>query len=410
MNLNDRINEFAKLAVSVGINIKPGETLLIRADIEAYDFVRRCVKEAYSIGAKHVYVEYSDEYITRERYLNAPIESFDEYPSWQSDKYTDIAKNGGAFLSIISNDPDALKDIDSDRIARFQKVSAKYLKEWRSYTMNDRAKWSIVAVPSKKWAKKVFPTLDEEEALKKLWISILDASRVCENSIEAWKTHNAKLQEKTALLNKMNFKKLIYKSSKTDLTIGLPKGHIWVSGAAKDPLGNSFNPNIPTEEIYGMPHKYEVDGVVFSTKPLIYSGSIIDDFWFKFESGKIVDFGAEKGYENLKKLINTDEGSKRLGEIALVPYDSPISKSGILFYSTLFDENASCHLAIGAAYGSCIENGASIEDVDKDKIGMNQSLTHVDFMIGDNDLDISGITWDNKHIQIFKNGNWADFQ
>lgn len=407
MNLNDRIDKFAKLAIEVGVNIKPGETLLIRADISSYDFVRRCVKEAYRVGAKHVYIEYSDEYTTREKYLNAPSEAFDEYPQWQADKYTQIAKDGGAFLSVISNDPDAMKGIDPDRIGRFQKVAGKYLKEWRSYTMNDKSKWSIVAVPSEKWAKKVFPDLDKNEAFEKLWYSILDASRVGEDPVSEWKTHNENLNKRTMFLNDMKFKKLVYKSSKTDLTIGLPDGHIWVSGAAKDPLGNSFNPNIPTEEVYGMPHKYEVDGIVYSTKPLIYSGNLIDNFWFKFEKGEIVDFGAEKGYENLKKLIETDEGSKRLGEVALVPYNSPISESKIVFYSTLFDENASCHLAIGAAYGSCIENGSEILEEDKDKIGMNTSLTHVDFMVGDKDLNITGITQDGKEIPVFKDGNWA---
>lgn len=407
MTLNERINEFARLAVKTGVNIQPGETLLIRADVLAYDFARRCVQEAYKAGAKHVYVEYSDEFATREKYLNAPEEAFDEYPVWQSDKYTQIAKEGGAFLSILSNDPDAMKGVDPERIARFQKAASSHLKEWRSYTMNDRAKWSLVAVPSEKWAKKVFPELSESEAVEKLWYAILDASRVSEDAVSDWEVHNKNLKEKTKFMNDMDFRKLIYKSSKTDLVIGLPEGHKWVSGAAKDPLGNSFNPNIPTEEVYGMPHKYEVDGIVYSTKPLIYAGNLIDNFWFKFEKGKIVDFGAETGYENLKKLIETDEGSSRLGEVALVPYSSPISQSGIVFFSTLFDENASCHLAIGSAYGSCIENGANIKEEDKDAIGMNYSLTHVDFMVGDKDLNIVGITKDGKEVQVFKDGNWA---
>lgn len=205
----------------------------------------------------------------------------------------------------------------------------------------------------------------------------------------------------------MNFKELRYKSSKTDLVVGLPEGHIWESGASFDPKKNMFNPNIPTEEVFGMPHKYKVDGIVYSTKPLIYAGSLIDEFWIRFEEGKIVDYDAKIGKENLKNLVETDEGSLRLGEIALVPYDSPISNRNIIFYSTLFDENASCHLAIGAAYSSCIENGASFSEEEKDQIGMNVSMTHVDFMIGDKDMDIVGIKQDGTEFAIFKDGNWA---
>lgn len=407
MDLNTRIDKFAELAIKVGINVQPGETLLIRADVEARDFARRCFDEALKAGAKHVYIEYSDEVITKNKYLNAPTESFDEYPIWQSEKYTSIAKEGGSFLSIISNDPDLLSGVDPDRISRFQKKSGEHLKEWRSYMMTDRAKWSIVAVPSESWAKKVHPDLPTEDAVEKLWENILDCSRVTEDPIGEWERHNKNLKEKMEFLNKMDFRKLIYKSSKTDLTIGLPEGHIWLSGSSKDPKGNSFNPNIPTEEIYGMPHKYEVDGIVYSTKPLVYAGNLIDDFWIRYEKGRVVDFGAEKGYDNLKHLLETDEGSMRLGEVALVPYDSPISNRNIIFYTTLFDENASCHLALGSAYSSCIENGANLSEEEKDEVGMNTSLTHVDYMVGDKDLDIVGIKKDGEKFQIFKDGNWA---
>ena len=381
MSLDSRIDKFAQLAIKSGINVQPGESLLIRADVESRDFVRRCVKEAYKAGAKHVYVEYSDEVITREKYLNAPSEAFDEYPEWQSYKYTQIAKEGGSFLSIISNDPDLMKGVDPDRIGRFQKKAGKYLKEWRSYTLNDRVKWSIVAVPSLAWAKRVHPDLADEAAVEELWNNILDCSRVTEDPVAAWEDHNKNLKEKTAFMNKMNFKELRYKSSKTDLVIGLPDNHIWLGGAAKDPKGNFFNPNIPSEEIYGMPHKYKVDGIVHSTKPLVYAGSLIEDFWIRYEAGRVVDFDAKTGRDNLKNLI--------------------------VFYTTLFDENASCHLAIGAAYSSCVKDGANIADEDKDGLGINVSMTHVDFMIGDKDLDIVGIQQDGQEFQIFKDGNWA---
>ncbi|MDU3828614.1 MAG: aminopeptidase, partial [Peptostreptococcus sp.] len=300
-----------------------------------------------------------------------------------------------------------LAGVDPDRIARSQKIAGKYLKEWRSYTLSDKVKWSIVAVPSLKWAKRIHPDLDDEDAVRELWENILDCSRVSEDPIGDWAIHNKNLHDKRDFLNEMNFKELRYKSSKTDLVVGLPEGHIWESGASFDPKKNMFNPNIPTEEVFGMPHKYKVDGIVYSTKPLIYAGSLIDEFWIRFEEGKIVDYDAKIGKENLKNLVETDEGSLRLGEIALVPYDSPISNRNIIFYSTLFDENASCHLAIGAAYSSCIENGASFSEEEKDQIGMNVSMTHVDFMIGDKDMDIVGIKQDGTEFAIFKDGNWA---
>lgn len=407
MNLDLRIDSFAKLAIQTGVNIKPGDTLLIRADVQASDFARRCVKEAYKSGAKHVYVEYSDDVVTKEKYLNAPSEAFDEYPEWQSYKYTSIAKEGGAFLSIISDNPDLMKDVDPDRIGRFQKIAGKYLKEWRSYTLSDKVKWSIVAVPSLEWAKKVHPNLSDEQAVNTLWENILDCSRITEDPIKTWNDHNKNLKTRMNKLNEMNLKELRYTSSKTNLVVGLPENHNWLSGASTDLKGDLFNPNIPTEEIFGMPHKYKVDGIVYSTKPLVYAGSLIDNFWLKFESGKIVDFDAETGKENLKNLIETDEGSHRLGEIALVPYDSPISLKDIVFYSTLFDENASCHLAIGAAYTSNMINGSEIEEDQRDSVGMNSSMTHVDFMIGSKDLDIVGVKPDGDLVQIFKNGDWA---
>lgn len=407
MDLNKRIDRFAQLAIKTGINVQNGETLLIRADVESRDFARRCVKEAYKAGAKHVYLEYSDELVTRETYLSAPEDSFDEYPEWQSYKYTQIAKEGGSFLSILSSDPDLMKGVDSSRIGRFQKIAGKYLKEWRSYTLTDKVKWSIIATPSAAWASRVHPELSKEDAIEKLWIEILDCSRVTDNPVDEWKKHVSNLSKKTDWLNKMNFKKLHYKSSKTDLVIELPENHIWQSGSARDPQNIEFCPNIPTEEVYSMPHKYGVNGVVYSTKPLIYAGSLIDDFWIKFKDGKIVDFDAKSGKENLNDLINTDDGSSRLGEVALVPYDSPISNTDTVFYNTLFDENASCHLAIGAAYSSNIKNGENMNEDEMDKAGMNSSLTHVDFMIGDKDLNIVGVTNKEESFQIFKDGNWS---
>ncbi|MGL6106341.1 aminopeptidase [Romboutsia sp.] len=408
MNFERNLNEYAKLAVEVGVNIQPGQTLLVRSPIECANFVRKVVTQAYKLGAKNVHIEWSDEECTLIKYLNAPEETFNEFPRWVSDQYVDIAKDGGAFLTIYAQNPDLLKNVDPQRVANFQKASAKALKEWRSYTLSDKCKWSIVSIPTEAWATKVFADVSKEEAIDKLWEAIFKCTRIdTENPVEAWKKHNADLKVRTEFLNKNNFKTLRFKSSKTDLSMDLTEGHIWLSGASHDPNGISFNANMPTEEIFTMPHKFKVNGVVYSTKPLVYGGNIIDNFSLTFKDGKIVDYSAEKGYETLGKLIDTDEGSHYLGEVALVPFKSPISDTNIVFFNTLFDENASCHFALGSAYKTCIKDGDKIQDDEMDKYGVNDSLTHVDFMIGSNDMDIMGVTYDDTEVQIFKNGNWA---
>ena len=408
MDLDNNLKKYAELAIKIGVNIQPNQTLLIRTPIECADFVRHAVKCAYECGARNVFVEWSDEECSLARYLYAPDEVFNEFPRWISDQYVDIAKEGGAFLSIHAQNPDLLKNVDPKRVANYQKASGAALKEWRSYTLTDKCKWSIVSVPTKAWAQKVFPDVSADEAVNKLWNLIFKCTRVDkEDPIQSWHEHNENLEKRTAFLNEKNFKTLKYKSEKTDLTIGLPEDHIWESGASKDPNNINFNPNIPTEEIFTLPHKYEVNGIVHSSKPLVYGGNVIDDFSLTFKDGKIIDCSASQGEETLKNLIATDEGSHYLGEVALVPYSSPISDTNVVFYNTLYDENASCHLAIGSAYATCIKNGADLPKDEYDKYGINDSLTHVDFMIGTSDLDIVGITHKGENIQIFKNGNWA---
>ena len=408
MNFERNLEEYAKLAVQVGVNIQPGQTLLVRSPIECATFVRKVVEHAYKLGAKNVHIEWSDEECTLIKYLNAPEETFNEFPRWISDQYVDIAKEGGAFLTIYAQNPDLLKNVDPQRVANYQKASATALKEWRSYTLSDKCKWSIVSIPTESWATKVFPDVSSEEAVSKLWDAIFKCTRVdTENPVEAWKKHNADLKLRMDFLNDKNFKTLKFKSSKTDLTMELPEGHIWLSGASKDPNGVDFNANMPTEEVFSMPHKFKVNGVVHSTKPLVYGGNVIDNFSLTFKDGKIVDYTAEKGKETLGKLIDTDEGSHYLGEVALVPFKSPISDTNIVFFNTLFDENASCHFAIGSAYKTCIKDGDKIKDDELDKYGVNYSLTHVDFMIGSSDMNIVGITYDGNEVQIFKDGNWA---
>ena len=408
MSFELNLDKYAKLAVKVGVNIQPGQQLLVRSPIECASFVRKVVKHAYDAGAKDVHIEWSDDECTLIKYLNAPEETFNEYPKWASDKYVDIARDGGAFLTVYAQDPDLLKDVDPQRVSNAQKASAIALKEWRSYTMSDRCKWSIVSIPTESWAKKVFPDVSTDEAVNSLWDAIFKCTRVdTEDPVHSWDLHNANLKLRTDFLNDKNFKSLHFKSAKTDLTIELPKGHIWASGSSKDPKGDSFNANIPTEEIFSMPHKYGVNGIVYSTKPLVYGGNVIDEFSITFKDGKIVDFTAEKGYDTLQKLVDTDDGSHYLGEVALVPFKSPISDTNIVFFNTLFDENASCHLAIGAAYRSNIKDGADLKDEELDGLGVNYSLTHVDFMVGSSDMDIVGTTYENESVQLFKDGNWA---
>lgn len=408
MNFEKNLEKYAKLAIRVGVNIQKDQVLVLRTPIECADFARKIVKEAYLAGAKKVHIEWSDEECSLIEYMNAPDENFLEYPKWTAEKYTDIAKEGGAFLTIYAQNPDLLKDVNPERIANFQKASATALKKWRSYTSSDKCKWSIISIPTVSWATKVFPDVTESEAMEKLWDAIFKCTRVdTKDPIFAWKNHNESLKSKTDFLNKSNFKSLHFKSNKTDLIMHLPENHIWQSGSSKDPNGDDFNANIPTEEIFSMPHKFKVDGVVYSTKPLVYGGNTIDEFWLKFENGKILEFDAKQGFETLKKLIETDEGSHYLGEVALVPFNSPISNTDIIFYNTLFDENASCHFAIGSAYKNCIKDGTTYKDEELDKYGINDSLTHVDFMIGNSDMNIVGTTYDEKEIKIFENGNWA---
>jgi aminopeptidase len=407
-SFKENLEKYAELAVKVGINIQKGQTLVINAPLPAADFVRAAAKKAYEAGAKNVHVEWADEEVTKIKYLNAPDEAFTEYPMWRAKGLEEMAKAGAGFLSISASNPDLLKGVDPERISTANKTASKALDGYRSYVMADKAPWCVISVPTKEWAKKVFPEGSEDESVEKLWDSIFQATRVDrEDPVAAWTKHTENLNKKLEYLNNKRFKKLHYKSAVTDLTLELPEKHVWAGGGSTTESGTYFVANMPTEEVFTMPKKDGVNGVVRSTKPLNYSGNLIDNFTLKFENGKIVEFSAEQGYETLKKLIETDEGSHYLGEVALVPHDSPISNTNITFYNTLFDENASCHFALGKAYPTNLEGGASMSEEELAENGANTSLTHVDFMIGSPDLSIDGETSDGKLEPIFKNGNWA---
>jgi len=403
------LDKYADLCVRVGINIQKDQPLVISAPVEGVEFVRLLAKHAYEAGAKEVFVNWNDGDLTRMKFEYSPMEVFENFPKWYADCMEDYAEKGAGFISISAQDPYLLKGIDPKKIAANNKSSSIGLKKFREYTMNDINAWCVISIPTKKWAIRVFPDVNEEEAVEKLWDAIFKALRIYEEDpVEAWKKHLDNIESKVKFLNEKSFKKLYYKSSNgTDLEVELPEGHIWAGGGGKNTKGVYFVANMPTEEVFTMPHKYGVNGVVYSTKPLNYGGNLINNFSLTFKDGKVVDFTAEEGYEVLKDLLDLDEGAKRLGEVALVPFDSPISKSNIIFYNTLFDENASCHFALGKAYPTNIKGGSDMNEEELDKAGVNDSLTHVDFMVGTEDLNIVGETKEGEKVQIFENGNWA---
>lgn len=407
-NFTSNLSKYAELAVKIGVNIQKGQYLYITASTDANEFVRLVTKKAYEHGARHVFVDFIDDYITRQRYELAPEDSFDFYPEWKVQERESLAEQGAAFMSIMSQSPDLLKGIDSKRIAAAQKAAGIALNKYRQYVQSDKISWTVIAVPSKDWAAKVFPELPENEQVDALWSAIFKATRSnLEHPVEAWKQHNDTLHEKVDYLNAKNYAKLHYTAPGTDLTIELPKGHIWCGASSVNEQGHSFMANMPTEEVFTVPNKTGVNGYVASTKPLSYGGNIIDNFKISFENGRIMNIEAEQGEEVLKALVETDEGSHYLGEVALVPHQSPISDSGLLFFNTLFDENASNHLAIGSAYAFCLQGGKNMSSEELLQHGLNQSITHVDFMIGSQNMNIDGVTEDGKVEAIFRNGNWA---
>ncbi|MTH53067.1 aminopeptidase [Bacillus mangrovi] len=407
-NFQNNLEKYAELAVKVGVNIQKGQQLVIYAAIDTADFTREVAKKAYEAGARNVTVDWMDDTISRLKYEKAPDEVFTEYPMHRAKEREELAENNAAFMSIVSSNPDLLKGVDSKRIAAANKAAGKALDRYRQYVQSDKMSWCVIAAPSKDWALKVFPEADEEEAVAKLWDAIFKAVRVYEEDpVQAWKEHNASLHQKVDYLNSKKYKSLHYTAEGTDLTIDLHEKHQWVGAGSENEKGTPFMANMPTEEVFTVPVKTGVNGVVSSTKPLSYGGNLIDRFKLTFENGKIVKAEAETGEEILKTLIEADEGAQYLGEVALVPYDSPISKSGVLFYNTLFDENASNHLAIGSGYAFNIQGGKKMNRDQLAEHGVNSSITHVDFMIGSQSMDIDGILEDGTREPVFRNGDWA---
>jgi aminopeptidase len=407
--MKDMLKKYARLIVRTGVNLQKGQLLVLNSPVECAAFTRILAEEAYQEGAGDVIISWKDEVFSRIRFLHAPEKVFEEFPQWQREFYLSYMREGAAFVSIAASDPELMKDVDPNRLAKAQKTNNEALKEYRASLMNNKNVWCVVSVPTESWAKRVFPQASPEGAVEKLWQAIFKAVRVdTQDPVNAWEIHKRGLRRTTDVLNQYNFKFLNYKNSLgTNLTIELPQNHIWLGGSEYSTDGVEFIANMPTEEVFTVPKKTGVNGTVVCSKPLNYNGNLIEHFALDFVEGKIVAFRAEKGYEILKQLIETDDGSHYLGEVALVPHDSPISNSQILFFNTLFDENASCHLAIGKAYPVCIKGGKNMGAEKLEKLGINDSLTHEDFMIGTADLEITGLTSTGETVPVFKNGNIA---
>ena len=405
-----KFEEYAKLLVEVGVNIQKGQNLVISCPVDCAWFARLCAKAAYAAGCREVIMNWGDELLGREKYLHAADDVFDSVPEWRVRFSTDYARGGAAFLHIAGSDPEILKGVDQDRLVRSARSSGEAMKEYRQLQMSNAVPWSIGAIPVPSWAKKVFPGVSEEEAVNKLWDAIFTSVRVSGDgtAVQRWKEHLDTLQIRIDKLNDLRLESLHYTNSLgTDLTIRLPEDHIWGGGDGTSKAGSHFIANMPTEEIFTAPLKNGIDGVVYSAMPLVLSGDLVDKFHFVIKEGKIVEVHAEVGEAKLKAETTLDEGASYFGEVALVPYDSPIRNQELLFYNTLFDENAACHLAFGEAYSECIKGGADMSKEELKAHGLNDSITHVDFMVGTADLSITGKTHDGREVPIFVNGNFA---
>ena len=401
------LTKYARLIAEVGANVQKGQEVIIRAEVENCDFAVLLAGECYKLGASKVTVDWRYAPLTKLNYKKRSLKTLSTVEDWEVERLKHREKTLPVLILIESDDPDGLKGVDQAKVAKSRMAVAKITKPI-SDRMSEKYQWCIAAVPGKKWAKKVFPNDSASVAVKKLWDAILYTSRVTDDPVAAWNEHNRDLLDRSETLNKMGLKFLHYKSAQgTDLKVGLNSQGIFMGGGEYTLGGVYYNPNIPTEEVFTSPVAGIADGIVYATKPLSYQGELIDNFWVRFENGKVVETGAEKNPELLDKLVHMDEGAAMLGECALVPYDSPINNSGILFYNTLFDENCCCHLALGRGFNNTLKGFENMTNEECKRAGINDSAIHVDFMIGSEDLQIDGITADGKTIAIFKNGNWA---
>lgn len=409
MNKVELMKKLARLAVRVGINVSEGQTVVVRSNLESKELTREIVKEAYEAGARKVIVDWADEYTSKYAFLYMNDEALMEVPEYVIEKNRYYVDKTASLISVVSPLIGVNADLDPKKMQLSMRASQAKLGFMREYTMGNEAPWTIVAASNPVWAKKVFPNLKEDEAVDALWKAIFDASRVYENTdpVDEWNKHNDTLNRFSKYLNGFQFEKLHFTNSLgTNLTVGLVKDHIWVGGGETSRKGIYFNPNIPTEEVFTMPHKMMTEGKVVATKPLYYGGKLIDEFYLEFKDGAVVNFDAKTEKATLKSILEFDDNAKYIGEIALISNDSPISNTNILFYNTLFDENASCHMALGRAYPMNIKGGIGAPVKDLEPKGYNNSMVHVDFMFGSKCMEIEGITPEGKVIKIFEKGNF----
>jgi len=404
----ERLRKYAKLIANVGIAVKPKDEVWINAELDQPEFVRMVVEECYNAGASEVKVFWSDDKTTRLKLKNEKISTLGKLKSFELDKYKYMAKKMPSILHIISEDPDAFKGLNQKKIAKSRAKIYPKIRKYRDQ-IDGKYKWCIAAVPGKDWAKKVFPKLDEDTAVEKLWEAILTTSRVDENdAIENWNKHNATLISNREKLEKLKLVSLEYKSKNgTDFKVGLNPNMKWGAGIEETPAKGAFNPNIPTEEVFSTPIAGQAEGTLVASLPLSYQGELITDFTITFKNGKVSKVTAKKNQKLLETMVKMDEGASMLGEVALVPFSSPINKTGILFYNTLFDENAVCHCALGIGFPELLPGGLEMSPEEIKKAGVNHSMIHVDFMIGTADLSIVGVSEDGRRAQIFKDGEWA---
>ena len=409
LTFDQKLDNLATLALRVGVNLQPGQRLHLIGPIEGADLLRRIAAQAYDRGAPYVQVQYVDERMGLIRAQHSPEEALDEFPEHYRDFVLRMAERGDAYLRVGGDDPDLMSGADPKRVARMVRAQRSVMRPVSDLVQRSHMPWTIVdyAVPA--WARKVFPGLSEAEAVEKLWDAIFAATRAdVADPLGAWEAHIAQLARARDALNGHDFAALRLRAPGTDLLVGLADTHTWESGGQHAQVGGAFFvANMPTEEVFTAPHARRVSGTVRASKPLSYQGQLIDGFSLTFEDGAVVDFSAERGEEVLRGVLDTDEGARRLGELALVPHSSPISQSGLLFYNTLFDENAACHLALGRAYETTMKGGTTraLDELEAD--GFNQSLTHVDFMFGSDELDIDGETRDGRSVPVMRGGEWA---
>ncbi len=408
LTFDEKLRNYARLAVRVGLGVKPGQRVLVQAPVETAQLARLVVREAYAAGASFVDVRWDDDDVQLARFELAPDGTFEQISRWRVDAESETAEAGGAVIAIRATNPNLLGGVDPERVATHQRTVAAYRRPYTAQVMTNRLNWNLISAPVSGWAKLMFPDASAEQAVAQQWDAIFAATRADQaDAVERWEAHLGDLKRRRDLLTGKQYAALHFRGGETDLTVGLADDHVWGGGAADTPGGITFTANIPTEEVWTAPHRERVDGTVVSTKPLSYNGTLIDGIRIEFRDGRISGASAEQGEGALLKMIETDEGSHRLGEVALVPHSSPISRSGLFFFNTLYDENAASHIAIGSAYRFNVKGGVDMSLEDFNAKGGNDSLTHVDWMIGSDRIDVDGITKDGQREAVMRAGEFV---